>query len=184
MPIRHRVDVHADLRQTVKSLLTRGLVLVVGAELMLNTFLRLYVALTGPMGRIPAEYDIPRNPPIFNIKTLYAYIVEQLWQPEQTMILLAIFGVIAMVLERCFAYADCARPWADRTWSGDWSGRDGCAGAILAVAIVGSDFDRPLHVRGGNRDLIAVAMFACYFILRATTVTFGSGASGGNCTAR
>jgi putative ABC transport system permease protein len=36
--------------------------------------------------------------PIFNIKSVGAYIAEQLWQPRQTMILLGIFGAVAVLL--------------------------------------------------------------------------------------
>lgn len=36
--------------------------------------------------------------PIFNVKSVEAYIAEQLWQPRQTMILLGVFGSAAVLL--------------------------------------------------------------------------------------
>jgi putative ABC transport system permease protein len=49
-----------------------------------------------PMRLLPAlrtaVAEVNRNLPIFNVKTLDESITEQLWQPQQTLILLAIFG--------------------------------------------------------------------------------------------
>lgn len=42
-----------------------------------------------------------RGLPIFNIKSVDNYIDEQLWQPRQTMMLLSVFGVTALVLALC-----------------------------------------------------------------------------------
>ncbi len=39
-----------------------------------------------------------RRTPIFNVKTVDAYIAQQLWQPRQTMILLSIFSAAALLL--------------------------------------------------------------------------------------
>jgi len=55
-----------------------------------------------PMPLVPAlrtaAAEVNRSVPIFNIKTLDDYTGEQLWQPRQTMILLAIFGGMAVTL--------------------------------------------------------------------------------------
>jgi len=54
-----------------------------------------------PMRLVPelrtAVTEVDRNLPIFNVRTLDALVAEQLWQPKQTMTLLAIFGAIAVV---------------------------------------------------------------------------------------
>jgi putative ABC transport system permease protein len=45
-----------------------------------------------------AVAEVDPNLPIFNVKTLNDYLVEQLWQPRQTMFFLALFSAISMIL--------------------------------------------------------------------------------------
>ena len=159
--------------------------------------------LTRPMGRIPADHDIrsslrrrpptadsrlraavagvDRNLPIFNIKTLAEYVAEQLWQPQQTKTLLAIFGVIAVVPAITGVYGIMAYAIRQRTHeigirvALGASRRDvlrlviarclllitlgGASGlarslphAIVGDLAVGSDADRSPHVCRGNHD--------------------------------
>jgi putative ABC transport system permease protein len=62
-----------------------------------------------------AVADVDRNLPIFNIKTLDEYVAEQLWQPRQTMTLLAIFAGIAVVLAMTGVYGIMAYAVERRT---------------------------------------------------------------------
>jgi putative ABC transport system permease protein len=62
-----------------------------------------------------AVVEVDRNLPIFNIKTLDEYVGEQLWQPRQTMTLLVIFGVIAVILAMTGVYGIVAYSVRQRT---------------------------------------------------------------------
>src|SRR5204863_7153133 len=53
--------------------------------------------------------------PIFNVKTLDEYVEEQIWQPQQTMTLLAMFGAIAVVLALTGVYGIMAYAIQQRT---------------------------------------------------------------------
>jgi putative ABC transport system permease protein len=59
--------------------------------------------------------EVDRNLPIFNIRTLDEYVAEQLWQPRQTMTLLAMFGAIAVVLAMIGVYGLMAYAIRQRT---------------------------------------------------------------------
>lgn len=48
--------------------------------------------------------NVSGNVPIFSVKTLDDYAAEQLWQPRQTTVLLAIFGAIAIMLAMSGVY--------------------------------------------------------------------------------
>ncbi len=76
-------------------------------------------AAADPMRLVPAlrtaVADVDRNLPIFKIKMLDAYIAEQLWQPQQTTILLAVFGAIAVVLAMAGVYGIMAYVVRHRT---------------------------------------------------------------------
>ena len=74
-----------------------------GAPLQLAPALRTVVA------------EVDRNLPIFNVKTLDEYVDDQLWQPRQTMILLAIFGTIAVILAITGVYGIMAYAVRKRT---------------------------------------------------------------------
>ena len=129
-----------------------------------------------------AVAEVDRNLPIFNVKTLDEYVTEQLWQPQQTMTLLAIFGAIAVVLAMIGVYGIIAYAIRQRTHeigirtALGASRRDvlrlvmvqglllvalgvaiGIAGSLRAHAIVedlavGRDADRSFHVRRGDHD--------------------------------
>lgn len=62
-----------------------------------------------------AVAEVDHNLPIFSSKTLSDYVTAQLWQPRQTMILLAIFGAIALVLAITGVYAIMAYGIRQRT---------------------------------------------------------------------
>jgi putative ABC transport system permease protein len=62
-----------------------------------------------------AVAEVDRNLPIFNIKTLDEYVAEQIWQPQQTLTLLAIFGAIAVVLAMTGVYGIMAYAIQQRT---------------------------------------------------------------------
>jgi len=72
-----------------------------------------------PLRLVPAlraaVAEMDRNLPIFNIKTLDEYLAEQIWQPQQTVILLAIFGAIAVLLAMTGVYAIMAYTIQQRT---------------------------------------------------------------------
>jgi len=72
-----------------------------------------------PLRLVPAlraaVAEVDRNLPIFNIKTLDEYVAEQLWQPQQTMTLLAMFGTIAVVLAMIGVYGIMAYAIRQRT---------------------------------------------------------------------
>ncbi|PYT27494.1 MAG: hypothetical protein DMG57_18115, partial [Acidobacteria bacterium] len=72
-----------------------------------------------PLRLVPAlraaVAEVDRNLPIFNIKTLDEYVAEQIWQPQQTMTLLAIFGAIAVVLAMTGVYGIMAYAVERRT---------------------------------------------------------------------
>src|SRR5580704_13532044 len=72
-----------------------------------------------PLRLVPAlpaaVAEVDRNLPIFNIKTVDQYVAEQLWQPQQTLILLAIFGAIAAVLAMTGVYGIMAYAIQQRT---------------------------------------------------------------------
>lgn len=72
-----------------------------------------------PLHLVPAlrsaVADVDRNLPIFNIKTPDEYLAEQLWQPRQTMILLGIFGAIAVVVAMTGVYGIMAYAIRQRT---------------------------------------------------------------------
>ncbi|HLM98041.1 MAG TPA: FtsX-like permease family protein [Bryobacteraceae bacterium] len=63
-----------------------------------------------------AVAEVDHNLPIFNIKTLDAYVAEQLWQAHQTMILLAVFSAIAVVLAATGVYGIIAYAVRQRTY--------------------------------------------------------------------
>jgi putative ABC transport system permease protein len=62
-----------------------------------------------------AVAEVDRNLPIFDIKTLDQYVAEQLWQPQQTMILFAIFAVVALILAMTGVYGIMAYAIRQRT---------------------------------------------------------------------
>jgi putative ABC transport system permease protein len=72
-----------------------------------------------PLRLVPAlrtaVAEVDRNLPIFNMKTLDEYVAEQIWQPQQTMTLLAMFGAIAVVLAMTGVYGIMAYAVQQRT---------------------------------------------------------------------
>ena len=62
-----------------------------------------------------AVAEVDHNLPIFNVKTLDEYVEEQIWQPQQTMTLLAMFGALAVVLALTGVYGIMAYAIQQRT---------------------------------------------------------------------
>ena len=102
------------------------------------------------------------------VKTLNEYVAEQLWQPRQSMTLLAIFGAIAVVLAMAGVYGimacavrqrtqeigirmataarNRARPAIGRIRRRDWFGRLARPDALLEDHAVGTDAGRSFHL--------------------------------------
>ncbi len=155
-----------------------------------------------PLRLVPAlraaTAEVDRNSPIFNIKTVDQYVSEQLWQPQQTLILLAIFGALAVVLALTGVYGVMAYAVQQRTHEigirvalGASRGNIlqvlvarglllvalgvaiGCAGSLALTRLFGSLLwgvtpTDPLTYTVVIIALVSVAMLACYLPARRT----------------
>jgi putative ABC transport system permease protein len=107
-PSREIIGVVGDLRQDRRAREAEMQIYVPNAQLRPDLdrpeVTRTFVvrAADNPTTLIPAMRAVvgaeTRGLPIFNIKGIDAYIAEQLWQPRQTMILLSVFSVVALLL--------------------------------------------------------------------------------------